>query len=479
MFDGKWRLRPGGGWGSATREWPGVLLIVAALALAGPPALAEEAPTPGAPAAVVVVPAESTTPAAEPVATEAAKPATAAAVAPAEEPARPAYSLLETPYLLGDWGGARPWLADHGVKVTILYAQQLGTVLRGPDVNGGTRCSGSYDFQFDFDLEKMGVIPGGRLFIQPKGHWNRNINPRIGALSDPVDDADGTKSVYINNLWYEQAFLDRKLRWRFGYIDSQAFIDRNAYANSEDTQFMATYLDNNNATIPIPTGLGTWLAADPAEWLGLVVGAVDSDARLYVDGFDTAFHGDATYCGFFEATLRTKLQGPRGELPGNYRFGTVYDARRKFVWGSELDGRAEPDWVRGDWGFYLSFDQLVYRENDKDKQGLGLFARYGVRRGTVNRIGHFWSTGAEYLGLVPTRDKDRLGFGVYQALGSHEFRRDVNPDFYGETGYELYYDIHVTPWLSVAPDVQFIHSPGGLTTARDAIILAFRARIVF
>ena len=138
--------------------------------------------------------------------------------------------------------------------------------------------------------------------------------------------------------------------------------------------------------------------------------------------------------------------------------------------------------TRGDdVGLYLNFDQMVLKENDnpKDKQGLGVFGRYGFANGDVNKVNHFWSLGASYLGLVPTRDADVLGFGVAQSILSSQYRHNVNSLADRETVYELYYAIKVTPWLTVSPDLQVITNPGGNKDARDALMGGLRLKIVF
>ncbi len=44
-----------------------------------------------------------------------------------------------------------------------------------------------------------------------------------------------------------------------------------------------------------------------------------------------------------------------------------------------------------------------------------------------------------------------------------------------ETVFESYYNIVVTPWLHISPDIQYIVTPGGDKTNRDAVVLAVRA----
>jgi len=385
--------------------------------------------------------------------------------------------------LTGDWGGLRTQLEDLGLTFDLFLNEYYGVNTHGGlDTNNAHRQSGSYDLLITADLDKMGLIPGGMLFGFGQGWWSRskNVNRKVGALGEPFDDADGVREIYVDQLWYQQAFLDKKLQLRLGYLDQQSIIDRNAYANAEDKQFMNTYLDNNNAILPLTIGMGASLFIDPTEWLGFVVGAADGDARVGSPGFDTAFHGGADYFGYFETDFRVKIPTARGKLPGTYRFGLVYDPRTVRVFEDSLDGRRRPRFETGDTGFYLSLDQAVYRENDKDAQGLGLFCRYGRRDDTdINRISDFWSTGLEYVGPIPGRDLDVVGLGVYSVHSSHHYRREINEDFLRETGYELYYRIQATPWLQITPDLQYIARPGGDRSTDDAFVLGVRARVTF
>ena len=124
-------------------------------------------------------------------------------------------------------------------------------------------------------------------------------------------------------------------------------------------------------------------------------------------------------------------------------------------------------------GIYLSFDQLLFKENDDpaDSQGLAGFVRYGYAPEESNEMEHFWSLGMQYAGLIPERDKDVLAFGVAQ--------RELDRDVSHETVYELYYAIQLAPWLVLTPDLQYIENTGGRGDSRDSIIAGFRLRIIF
>ncbi len=382
--------------------------------------------------------------------------------------------------LFGDWLGLRSFLEDRGIRVSLYYTHYWGSKARGGrQASGSQRHSGSGDLFILANLEKMGLIPGAEIFMQVKNNYGKNINTKVAALSDPFDDADFNEPFYIDQLWYQQSLFDQIFRFRLGYIDLQTFLDRNAYANSEDKQFMSTLLDNNNATIPLKIGLGATLFVDPVDWLELVLGTVDADSKLLHTGFGTAFDDFESLMVYFEAGLKTQGTAFFGSLPGKYRMGVFYDPRNKKIFGRKAPVTGLPVTNGGDLGFYLSLDQMVYREGKEGSQGLGVFLRYGYRDPDMNRIAHFWSTGFQYQGLLPSRNEDACGFAVYSAIGSNRYRDAVNPDFSGETGFELYYRIQWKKYFALTPDVQWIHNPGGLESREDALVVGVRGRIAF
>lgn len=373
--------------------------------------------------------------------------------------------------LLGDPGGRRSWLERLGVVVQLFYNQYLSGKPEGGGANpdGVFGHSGSYDFFARADLDALTGWRGADFLIHLKGQYDRNVNDDVGALSAPIDDADFDAPFYLDELWLQQAFLENRLRFRLGFLEQQTFFDRNAYANSEDRQFLTTFLDNN-AVVPLPNGLGVLALIAPVPWLQIGLGAADADNVPREAGFDTAFDGIDSVTGYLELELRSPWE--RVGLPGSYRLGAFLDGRALEDFRT---GRAD----RGHPGAYLSFDQLAYRERPGSRQGLGLFARGGYADPDVNRIAWFWSLGIQYQGALPRRGADILGLGVFQAIGSRVYRDRVDPDFDRETGIELYYRIEVLPWLAVTPDFQYILDPGATGAADDAIVATLRLRVSF
>ena len=395
---------------------------------------------------------------------------------PLEAPPPERLLSLDSRTLTGQWGGVRPSLEEHGIKFSMFLNNQYQAVLKGGvDSEGSGRSSASTDAFLTFDLDKLEVIPNAEVLVHLQANWGAGINPRTGALYQVNDDADGSIGGHVAQLWYRHHFVERRVSLTLGYLDYQTIIDRNAFANSEDKQFMHQTLDNN-PLVPLTIGMGATLTLEPVKWWTLLLGVADAQARPYKGGISGAFHEEDWFRAYLESAFHIQFAGPHGPLPGNYRVGAFYDPGPKNVFPrSERSRRTR----NGDYGLYVSVDQLILREGETDDQGLGLFGRFAYRSPENNRMSRFWSGGLSYKGLIAGRDADVLGLGFSLLRSSHLYRRRVDDFFDNETVYELYYAIQVTKWLVITPDIQYIDNPGADGDVGHVIVAGLRTRVSF
>ena len=92
----------------------------------------------------------------------------------------------------------------------------------------------------------------------------------------------------------------------------------------------------------------------------------------------------------------------------------------------------------------------------KKDQGFGLFGRFGLTDGEVNPVQEFYSIGLGGKGMIPGRDNDSFGVGYYYLAISDKLPRVIERRTQDEQGVELYYNVAVTPWLHITPDLQVI-----------------------
>jgi len=422
-------------------------------------------------------------PAAQPPETAASQPVE---TQPASE--NQAYNLLTTERLTGDWLGARTWLEDQGLTFNLgMTSIYQGNAHGGVRTHDAGRFSGSVDLEATLDLEAMKLINGGTLYVYTQGSWDDGVSGHgyPGDLLGVNGDATGDEAIDVLELWYEQSFLDKKVRIRAGKINLSVDFDTNAYANDETAQFLNGGLINT-FNLPFPGAalgsLGAQVVTSPCDWFYFGAGIADAQADWRETGLHTAFHEGAYFTSLFEGGLTPTFKTPWGVLPGAYRVGLWYDPQPKAKFFDDLDGRRlTVPYKRDDIGFYTSIDQLVLKEKpreDDDHQGLGLFLRYGYAPRDVNEINHFWSVGGQYQGLIPTRDEDVVGFGVAQGILSDRLKlQGENPG--RETALGLYYALKLTGWLTISPDFQWILNPGGRHEAQDAFVVGVRFQAAF
>ncbi|NOT01989.1 MAG: hypothetical protein HOP29_15345 [Phycisphaerales bacterium] len=368
----------------------------------------------------------------------------------------------------------RDALEERGVAFHLFVNDQYQAVVNdGADASGSGRNSASMDAFLTFDLDKLEIINDADVLLHVQSNWGAGINARTGSRLEVNDDADGDLGLHVAQLWYRQHFWERRIALTVGFLDYQTIVDRNAFANSEDKQFMSQALDNN-PLVPLNIGLGASVAFRPAEWYALTVGVGDAQSVLYKPGFSTAFHDENRWFAYAEQTVHVTIPSKPGPCEGNYRVGVVFDPRpRANVTRNDrsLDG--------DDYGAYASMDQMVYRESSADGQGLGVFARLGYRTPETNAMGRFASAGFTYQGIVPGRNDDVLGFGMAMPRTSNDYRRRVRSSADKELIYELFYAVQVAKYLVVTMDVQYLDNPGTDGAIESGIVAGVRARFSF
>jgi porin len=101
----------------------------------------------------------------------------------------------------------------------------------------------------------------------------------------------------------------------------------------------------------------------------------------------------------------------------------------------------------------------LYEPKKGSGEGIGIFGRFGASDGNPNFMHFLYSLGIGGKGVIPGRERDRYGFGFYYI--------DVNnPKLQGlfqsikllrdEYGFEAFYNIAITPWLQLTPDIQVV-----------------------
>lgn len=393
-------------------------------------------------------------------------------------------STWENNFLTDGFHDLNGWLGEYGIEtefeLTSIYQQNVHGGKSTSDRTG--RFSASYELGFTFDMEKIAGIEGGEFWLAIEGGWPSEgyTDSAVGSFF-PVISSSFEDQIGVTEAYWNQHLFDDKVYLRLGKLDMKGKIklngrrvafDGNVYAGEKKKQFLNKALYNNRS-IPFPdNGFGAIALFNPTPGFYLAGGLSDSQADEFQTGFNTAFHDEDYFLYMAEVGFMPDLLLNEDWLPGTYRFGTWYtrDEKTRFQ-----DGAIEYN----DSAFYLSCDQMLYKENDvkEDKQGLGAFARYSFADKEINPVSTFWSCGLQYQGPFEGRDADRLGFGFVQGAFSNETGSGFTE--YAERVYELYYEIKTTRWLNITLDLQYITDPGGMDSYGDVLVFGTRFHMMF
>jgi porin len=127
------------------------------------------------------------------------------------------------------------------------------------------------------------------------------------------------------------------------------------------------------------------------------------------------------------------------------------------------------------WSAYYNFDQYLYVDPCNPARGWGIFGRFGVSDANPNPLEWFLSFGVGGNSMLRGREQDTFGIGYYFAASSDEINvlRGVGDG----QGVELFYNIAVTPYLHITPDLQVLVPASNRFDT--AIVAGIRAQIAF
>jgi porin len=407
--------------------------------------------------------------------------------------------ILEQDYLLGNWGGGRTWLSEHGVDFEFFYVGSMPSVIAG-----GRKIEKAYQglllMTMDLDSKRLVGYDGGRFHVGSL--WLHGEKPFsdafIGDLNK-VNLVDYSNAFRLWEVWYEQKFANNALSLKLGQLAvDQDFI----YPSVSDrvfinqTFFFPTIAFNifDIAGFPVqrhalpssPLAVpGARLKWDPTSRCYVQAAVYDGNPDMGESGTRINLNNQEGALAYFETGYRLNHEKDSGGLPGTYKVGgyyhtddflDYYDTVTSFVGvGPGVTTHS------GNYGIYATADQLLYREgaaDDPANQGLGGFMRGGWAPQDRNIVEWALDGGLVYRGLIPTRDWDALGMSVAWMWMSDDLARaqrvvnTVAPGTFSPVDYEglaeVTYKAQITAWWTLQPSIQWVIHPGGSQADRDA-----------
>lgn len=403
--------------------------------------------------------------------------------------------LLDRQYLSGDWGGWRSRLADRGVTMDLFGTQFYQGVARG-GLAREWEYGGRLDYLLNVDGHKLGLWQG--LFA------NMHVDTRFGTDTNAIDGAllpsnvsmsfppVGTQpGTWITGLKLTQALSEHFLVYGGKVNTLEAYALK--FSPGVDSNLPGLGGFQNAALVFNP------IAARGVPYSAAAVGAV----ALFGQGSSLAFsvmdpeeRTDRGLDNLFRTgvTMSTDLvlRGKPLGLPGILNLGGVYTTARF----TSLDpsvylnlarlgqlqsaiGTGNLPTEKGSWALYACGSQAIWQSPSDEKATWNVFGGVGLADGNPNPIRFYAGGGVGGRSLLPGRQLDSCGVGYFYLGLSDQFKslaRNVVP-FRDEYGVELFYNIAVTRWCRLTPNLQVVRPSAG--NVDTAILTGLRMQWIF
>ncbi|MBI5274131.1 MAG: carbohydrate porin [Chlamydiales bacterium] len=406
----------------------------------------------------------------------------------------------ERKYFTGDWGGARESLVDSGVTITSSFVSDvLGNPIGGK--TQGFEQASSWGADLTLDMDRIASIKGMLLYTSISWRFGNNLSADMIGNQFNVAEVYGGENFRLCDLYVQQSIFNDAITIRLGRLsEGDTFLQSPIYSH-----FVSNAIDGNpvgilfntqsppdggsTVTTAYPfTTWGAYLRIQPFSWFEMKFGVYNANTIIR----ENKYHG----CNFtFDNTNGVEYitewkvlinQGAANSgLPGNYKVGYYYVSG---VWDKFLGGEQ-----RGNYGYYFLFDQMVYHpDGSLSTTGLTPFIALLFAPEDIALFPVFFTAGATYRGLIPSREEDSVSLAFMYGSYSDDLRSAEQqaknlgiPGRFGnipqnfEMVIEATYWLQLNKWFYITPDVQYIINPRGLGNIPNALVLGTQIGITF
>jgi porin len=417
------------------------------------------------------------------------------------DPEVPAYIPPQVEHLLGDLGGVRTDLENHGIYLRVnATAEFAGNVSGG--VKQGATSANQVAFSADIDWQRLAGVTGLSTHVILVNRSGANDSHLFGDNVSPVQEiygAGGNVAVHLVSAYAEETMFEGRLDIALGWMNVE-----NDFASSP---LYCNYMNNALCGDPkaLPGGDIGHSAFPDAVWAGrvrvrptadtyIVTGVYEVNQDLYSNadrsGFQFGVPRDSGVYVPVQIGYEPKLGSDR--LPGHYAVGFGYDSSRFKNFSSALPGGFASS-RSGNTQFWLLADQMLVRNGNGDQDGVIALAGFIHNNADNSPYAQQYFAGLLDRGFWRARPQDTVGLlftyiemsgalGRVQAVES-ELGIPISNAATGVQTHEMIleanYNIHVYRGLNFQPDFQYVMRPNAQSNIRNAVVLGFKANVEF
>lgn len=360
--------------------------------------------------------------------------------------------------LTGDWDGRRASLADRGVVLDASTTGYYAGLLQG-DGDKDFEWGGRSDALLHLNTARLGLWEGGGFHAHFESRYGESADrtaPRSGGLwppntgvAVPLGNPDRvvTTSLFYSHGFNESASLMVGKINALDLLAADPFFGGGARERFTNTAFVAP----PSGVVP-PTIMGgifnyrfkpysiTLMVFDPNDQTNNY-----SVNNVFEDGENVSLGG--TWTGDMAGRSSSM------NITGTYSTKRGTDLSDFLITTDQTIGTR-----KGSYNVAYSVSHLLYELPDAPGKGFGVYAKAAIADGNPNPIQSSFIGGFAGHGVVPGRPLDVFGIGYYFYNLSDDLQEETEAVFPidDESGVELYYNVALTPWLRITPDVQWI-----------------------
>jgi porin len=364
--------------------------------------------------------------------------------------------------------GSAPDGPPPALDLAAVYTVDVGATLSG-GVDRRVRALDNLDLVADADLDRLIGWRGATAHVYVLNNLGARPNDGAGTLQGVDNIEVGRARLRLFEAWIEQDFGG--VRALAGLYD----LNSEFYANDAAGLLIAppfgigsevAATGPNGPSIFPSTALAIRLRADVGG--GYVQAAVlNAKASTLGDhgGVDTRFRDGVL-------TIAEVGGGDRLHLAAG---GWTYSKRQDDLFA--LDGAGDPVRRRA----YGLYGLAEWRLDERDAAATTLFLRAGFSDGRTTPFSGGFQAGVLIDRPFAARPEGQFSLGVHSAWLSRPFRAAARADgerpARRESAVEVTYADRLTRFLTVQPDLQYVINPGGLRSAREALVGTIRITI--
>ncbi|KMN14903.1 porin [Pseudomonas weihenstephanensis] len=410
----------------------------------------------------------------------------------------------DSKWMTGDWGGERTRLIEQGIDIKADYVGEMGANLHGGYNNDKTaRYSDQFGLGVALDLQKLWGWDNTQAKIQLTNRNGQNISndrvgdPRAGTLSSSQEVYGRGHMVRLTQLWIQHQFLDGKLDVKAGYFgegeDFNTFpceFQNLAFCGSQVGNWATNIWYNwpvSQAALRVKYNITPELYAQ--------IGAYNQNPSQLEHGNGFKLSGSGTKGTVLPVEL---VWSPKvNDLPGEYRVGYYKSTAPADDVSVDITSTGKDYRVRDSkHGYWFVVQQQLTTHNGDASRGLHIAANATFHDKATNIVDNYQSLMLVYKGPFDARPKDDIGIGAARIHVNDDVKKsaelinasigvtDYSDASYSplrstEYNYELNYGFHVTNWLTVRPNLQYIAHPGGVDKVDNAWVAGLKIQSTF